>query len=311
MKISSKITKICLLVSLALIIVGGVFFGVFGFNRLVKNSEGYEVHIKTNVDFGDNTEVIEEVANDVFGKNKADYLIYNYDSVTVYTFKDKVSDEVIAELEDKLDEEINTDNINEITITVEQYSSKSIDGQRLLPVFLSALGALAILGVYLMIRQRFASSFAVMCSAIFEGVFAVALTALTRAIVVPAYYAILMGSIALTIIGAVLFTGKARYSTCKYGALEGKKPCEVADALQCGNVKINAILLAVICVFAIALIAFGPALVRWAGLTVVISAISVAFTNVIVTPALWTLFAGMGGKDKFSYKPAESLTSKD
>ena len=123
MKISSKITKICLLVSLALIIVGGVFFGVFGFNRLVKNSEGYEVHIKTNVDFGDNTEVIEEVANNVFGKNKADYLIYNYDSVTVYTFKDKVSDEVIAELEDKLDEEINTDNINEITIIIYQIIS--------------------------------------------------------------------------------------------------------------------------------------------------------------------------------------------
>ena len=310
MKISSKITKICLLVSLALIIVGGVFFGVFGFNRTVKHSEGYEVIIKTNIDFGDNTEVIEDVANDVFDRCSFDYLIYNYDSVTVYTFKDKVSDDVLADLESKLNAAINTDNSNVISISVEQFATKSIDGQRLLPVFLSALGALVILGVYLMIRQRFAAAFAVMCSAIFEGVFAVALTALTRAIVVPAYYAILMGSIALTIIGAVLFTGKARYATTKYGALEGKKPCEVSAALQCGNFKINVILLAIIAVFAIAFIAFGPALVRWAGLTVVISAISVAFTNVIVTPALWTLFAGMGGKDKFAYKPAES-TSKD
>ena len=310
MKISSKITKICLLVSLALIIVGGVFFGVFGFNRTVKHSEGYEVIIKTNIDFGDNTEVIEEVANDVFDRCSFDYLIYNYDSVTVYTFKDKVSDEVLADLESKLNAAINTDNSNVISISVEQFATKSIDGQRLLPVFLSALGALVVLGVYLMIRQRFAAAFAVMCSAIFEGVFAVALTALTRAIVVPAYYAILMGSIALSIIGAVLFTGKARYATVKYGALEGKKPCEVSAALQCGNFKINVILLAIIAVFAIAFIAFGPALVRWAGLTVVISAISVAFTNVIVTPALWTLFAGMGGKDKFAYKPAES-TSKD
>ena len=310
MKISSKITKICLLVSLALIVVGGVIFGIFGFNRAVKNSSGYEVSIKTNIDFSNNTEVIEEVANEVFNRSKADYLIYNYDSVTVYTFREKVSDEVLAELNTKLDAAINTDSTNEITITIEQYASKSIDGQRLLPVFLSALGALVVLGVYLMIRQRFAAAFAVMCSAIFEGVFAVALTALTRAIVVPAFYAILMGSIALSLIGAVLFTGKARYATVKHGALEGKKPCEVASALQCGNVKINVILLAIIAVFAIALIVFGPALVRWAGLTVIISAISVAFTNVIVTPALWTLFAGMGGKDKFAYKPAEA-TSKD
>ena len=138
MKISSKITKICLLVSLALIVVGGVIFGIFGFNRAVKNSSGYEVSIKTNIDFDNNTEVIEEVANEVFNRSKADYLIYYYDSVTVYTFREKVSDEVLTELNTKLDAAINTDSTNEITITIEQYASKSIDGQRLLPVFLSA-----------------------------------------------------------------------------------------------------------------------------------------------------------------------------
>ena len=135
-----------LIVALCIVVVGAVIFGIFGFNGSVAYSDGYEVQIKTEIDFKDNTEIIDEVAKDVFKDNKlsygADYLIYNFDSHTVFAFKNEVEQEVLAELYEEVYNAINpAGTTNEIDVTVEQFDTVSIDSQKILPVVL-ALAAL-------------------------------------------------------------------------------------------------------------------------------------------------------------------------
>ena len=299
-----------LLVALCIVVVGATLFSIFGFNGSVAYSDGYEVQIKTEIDFGKNTDKIDETAKEVFKDNKisygADYLIYNFDSHTVFAFKKEVSSEVLTELRDAVSSAINPEGTtNEIDVTVEQYEATAIDGQKLLPVFLATLGAVVVLGVYLMFRQKFASAFTVMAVTVIESLILLALTAITRVAVVPAFYAVVIASMALTLISAIHYTGKAKYSTGKYSSLAGASKKEVAESLDGGNVMFNVIVAIAVLLVAVVLLAFGPALVRWIGLSLVLTAVSVAFTGALVTPAIWVAFASVGGKDKYAYKPAE------
>lgn len=299
-----------LLVALCIVVVGATLFGIFGFNGSVAYSDGYEVQIKTEIDFDKNTDKIDETAKEVFKDNKisygADYLIYNFDSHTVFAFKKEVSQEVLAELQQEVYNAINPANTtNEIDVIVEQYESTSIDGQKLLPVFLATLGAVIVLGVYLMFRQKFAAAFTVMAVTAIETLILLALTAITRAVVVPAFYAVVIAGVALTLITSIHYTGKAKYSTGKYESLANASKKEVAKNLDCGNIKFNALVAIAVLLVAVALVIFGPALVRWLGLTLALTALSVAFTGAFVTPAIWVTFASIGGKDKYAYKPAE------
>ena len=300
-----------LIVALCIVVVGAVIFGIFGFNGSVAYSDGYEVQIKTEIDFKDNTEIIDEVAKDVFKDNKlsygADYLIYNFDSHTVFAFKNEVEQEVLAELYEEVYNAINpAGTTNEIDVTVEQFDTVSIDSQKILPVVLATLGAVVVLGVYLMFRQKFAAAFTVMAVTVINALVLCALTALTRVVVVPAFYAVVIASMALTLITAVGYTGRAKYATAKYAELAGASKKEVAENLENANINFNAVVAVAGLIVALCMIIFGPALVRWLGLTVVLSTISVAFTGVLVTPAIWVVFASMGRKDKYAYKPAES-----
>ena len=300
-KIISK-TKIWFIALLVIIVAGAFVFGFLGFNESVTVSDGYELHIVTEVDFPGNSDKIEEAVEKVFEeegiKFGADYLLYNVDSQHVYVFEDKLSDAVIEKVETAVQTALSAQAT--ITFEVAQYEAKAMPEQTIWVVAVTSAVTLVVIALYLMLRQKFAPAFTAMVVSVIEVLLFLALTAVTRVYITSAYYAVAVAGLALTLLSSVIYTGKAKYELRKYSENADKTTDEIASILECGNVKYNVALAVIAIVFGVAFVAFGPAVIRWAGLAIVIMAISVALVNVFVTPAIWKTFASIG-KNKKDY----------
>ncbi len=301
-KIISK-TKIWFILLLVIVVAGAFIFGFMGFNKSVTVSDGYELHIVTDVDFPGNTDKIEDAVEKVFEEEGlsygAKYLLYNVDSQHVYVFKDKVSDEVIAKVEDAVKTALSAQAT--IPFEVVQYETKAMPEQTVWVVGLTAGVTLLIVAIYVAIRQKFAPAFTALAVTCIEALLFLALTAATRVVINSSYYAIVIAGAILSLLSSVIYTGKAKHELRKYSENADKSPEEIAQVLERGNLKYNVALAIVAIVFAVAFIVFGPSLVRWTGVAIIVMALSVAFVNVCITPAVWTTFAKIG-KNKKGYK---------
>ena len=304
-KIISK-AKIWFIALLVIVVAGAFVFGFMGFNKSVTISDGYELHIVTDVDFPGNSDKIEDAVEKVFEEEGlsygASYLLYNVDSQHVYVFEDKLSDEVIAKVESAVQTALSAQAT--ISFDVVQYETKAISEQTVWVVGLTSGVALLIVAIYVAIRQKFAPAFTAMAVTCIEALLFLALTALTRVYINSAYYAIVIAGAVLTLLSSVIYTGKAKYELRKYSENADKTTDEIASILECGNLKYNLALAIIAIVFAVAFVAFGPAIIRWTGVAIAIMAVSVAFVNICITPAIWKTFAKIG-KNKKDYKASK------
>ena len=300
-KIISK-AKIWFIALLVIIVAGAFVFGFLGFNESVTVSDGYELHIVTDVDFPGNSDKIEDAVEKLFEdegiKFGADYLLYNVDSQHVYVFEDKLSDEVLAKVEDAVQTALSAQAT--ISFEVAQYETKAMPEQTVWVVAVTSAVTLLIIAIYLMLRQKFAPAFTAMAVSVIEVLLFLALTALSRVYITSAYYAVAVVGLVLTLLSSVIYTGKAKFELRKYSENADKTTDEIAGILECGNLKYNVALAIIAIVFGVAFVAFGPAIIRWTGLAIVVMAISVAFVNICITPAIWKTFASIG-KNKKDY----------
>ena len=304
-KIISK-AKIWFIALLVIIVAGAFVFGFLGFNESVTVSDGYELHIVTDVDFPGNSDKIEDAVEKLFEdeglKFGADYLLYNVDSQHVYVFEDKLSDEVLAKVEDAVQTALSAQAT--ISFEVAQYETKAMPEQTVWVVAVTSAVTLLIIAIYLMLRQKFAPAFTAMAVSVIEVLLFLALTALSRVYITSAYYAVAVVGLVLTLLSSVIYTGKAKFELRKYSENADKTTDEIAGILECGNLKYNVALAIIAIVFGVAFVAFGPAIIRWTGLAIVVMAISVAFVNICITPAIWKTFASIG-KNKKDYKASK------
>lgn len=305
MKILNK-AKIWLIVLLAVVVAGIAMLSIpaLGLNKSTALSDGYEVHITTEIDFSDNTDTIKETADEFFkdnGLNYTDYyLLTEYTSNSVFVFAKEVDADDVSALQAKVDSALNEGSSNPIEVSVKSYKASTLTRLSVhVWAMVATAIALVVIGAYLMIRQRFVNAFTAMVVAVIEIALFLALTALTRAVVTTAYGAIFALGVALSVVLTVLYTGKIREATRKHAEDEKTSALELAEKAECSNVKATALALALLALFAIALIVAGiftgSALI-WTGVALIACAVSVAFTVIFVMPSVWLAFRKIGDK---------------
>ncbi|MBO5285959.1 MAG: hypothetical protein J6B16_03575 [Clostridia bacterium] len=300
------------LIALAVILVAGIVFvsvPALGLNKDASISNGYEVKIVTEVDISGNLEKIKDTAKDVFkeaGVNYSDYyeIVYpspDFNSESVFVFKKEVSSDVIAKLDTAIEAAINGDGVvNKVGFDIETGYASTVSNVAPYGWAIGATAiALAVIGIYLMFRQRFANAFTVLATAIIEVLLFIALTSLTRVVVTTAYGAIVALSLVLTLALSIIYTGKMWDATGKNSVDAKLSNDELVNKFECSNVKATAVVIALVAVVAIAFIVAGifkSSALIWTGVAICLSAISVAFTVLCIMPSVWMAFKKIGKK---------------
>ena len=93
-------SKFVLIAMLVVIVVGATLFGIFGFNNSPGVGTGYQVSIKTEINFPGNSDKIKEVADEVLSYENY-YIAFEYHSEQIFETKNKVSAETIETLKAK------------------------------------------------------------------------------------------------------------------------------------------------------------------------------------------------------------------
>ena len=297
-------SKFVLIAMLVVIVVGATLFGIFGFNNSPAVGTGYQVSIKTEIDFPGNSDKIKEVADEVLSYENY-YIALDYHSEQIFETKNKVSAETIATLKAKLETAINANNANPIEITVTQSEISSHTEYGVLEASLTLVVVLAIVCLYLMLRQRLSSAFAVVLSAIAECVFFTFLVSATRVVVTPYLYAVITLSVIASLFAFVFYTASARKLTKKQAGVKQVSAREATIELENSNVLAMLIMAIAIVVVGALMLIFGSAIIRWTGVAVILSAISIALTGIFVLPVFRLFFAEIGERRKVSYKGKE------
>ncbi len=195
-----------LVAALVLIVAGAFVLGFVGFNKDVKYTDHYEVKITAEESFGDNNKTMKDTAEAVF---KEDGLRYVYreelDSgrTVLYLFRNDVPEESIADLQGRLDTAFANSTVD---VTAEKYAAAGYGTLTEMWWALLAAGILLVAGfLYAAIRYKWAAAFAFLITSAIGAVLTVALTALTRAVVTPAFLSVTAGAFVLTMAFALYF----------------------------------------------------------------------------------------------------------
>jgi len=297
--------KFVLIGLLALVVIGAVIFGVFGFNNSPAFGTGYEITVKTESAFPGNADKILEVVDGELSYDNY-YMEEDFHSLQVFEVSKKVSAEKINALKTKIDKAINEGSLNPIDIEVSQNEIKSSSEITLWQAGVVTAVVLVIAMAYLMIRQRFAGAFAVALSAIAEGLIFTALVAVTRTVVTQYLYAVLALSVVITLFASVLYTADARSLTKKQAGQKALSAEDAFKSLECKNGFISLVVAVVVLLIGALMLAFGPAIIRWVGLSVVLASVAIFATLVFVVPSFRYFFAKIGENRRVNYKGNES-----
>lgn len=310
-----KKAKIGFVALLAVVVLGTLAFSIFGFQKTTDYGTGYEVQVSFDVVYEDDNAKIKETADTVFTNKGVHYVTYELlsddmnvgttGSVSVFTFRDKVSDAVLESLRGAIQTNVKdvSQNSGEFTVTQLMREGASDTSYTLGAVLAGVISAIVV-GLYLLLRQKLSAALTVLASAGMEAAVLFGLIALFRLPVFGATPAVFLFAVLATTFATAFYTGKARDYKKKHSGNEDATPDQVATALECENVWFYVVLAGLIAVAAVLAFIFGPNTVRLLGLTLLTAAVSVFFTGAWLAPAVWVKLSNLFGKKQTSDAPA-------
>lgn len=276
---------------LVLIVAGAFVLGFVGFNTDVKYTDHYEVKITAEENFGDNNKTMKDTAEAVF---KEDGLRYVYreelDSgrTVLYLFRNDVPEESIADLQGRLDTAFANSTVD---VTAEKYAAAGYETLTEMWWALLAAGILLVAGfLYAAIRYKWAAAFAFLITSAIGAALTVALTALTRAVVTPAFLSVTAGAFVLTMAFALYFANVVAEDK-KNVANEGLPVKElVAGAFREVFFKTLVPVLSAL-VLVVAMAALAPVGIKFAAIQILIGIVCAAYSALFLFGGLRALLA--------------------
>ncbi len=286
----SLINKLKILViAVVLIVVAGLaVLGFVGFNNTVDFKKSYEVSVSLTQDVNGSFEIAKSSAEKYFAEKKqqpVEYALQNGDDGFVFKFE----------------------SLSGISKTeLEAYINKALEGKKavasvevdeVVPEIYLQVGKLAIaLGValvacfiYLLITHKGASSLSAMFSSVIAGLTFIALVALTRVPAYPFVSALLLGSVALSLMlsAGMLNRFKEEIKLNEKASSDEIAGKVIKDSLL-RYVFIFVALLAVSAVF----VAVGSVPLKFIGLQLVVATFAGISCSLLFTPIFWSLIKG-------------------
>lgn len=287
--------KIWILAAVGVLLIGMIFFGIFGLNQTADLSKSYEIDVSVYT-YGKSATVCKDTAERYFDEKNINDIDFSYtessdqDDKTVcqFVFSSDVSEKVdVSELEGKINEELKKEGIS-LSASVDLFevnTSAKKQAGKLILVFAIAIVAIF---VYLFFMEKFASAVAVICSGVLSVLFFVSLLAITRIPVVTFVETVAIATAFLTV---MLSSGMvARFKEEEKKVSNSKSSSkEIADTVANASLLRYIVVVGAVLLTSLLLIIIGGAYLKFLGLQILCADLALAFASFVWTPIIWAL----------------------
>ena len=265
----AKYIKIGLIATLSIILVGMVFFGIFGFNKSVDNRISYQVIVSVDQDIDGEGAKAKETAEKYFEEINVKYFNLqeaNEGSTFIYNFKENKIDAKV--LKEKIQEAVGDSVVAECSLkeVKEDFSNQVVNTVIALAV------ATVVIFAYLLIVNKLATALTVVFNSIFASVLSIALLALTRIPTFGAMEIYVVASFVLSAILSVVIADRAREISTLVGNEKLSKGEVASQAIKDSFFRLLA--------FIVIVVAIGIALAAILTPHLIYSAVHVLITGV-------------------------------
>lgn len=299
--------KIWTVITLLVLVVGLVLFGILGFNQSVDYKNSYQVDVKI-YSLDKSEDFAKEVVDQFFENSnvKSFNLTQNEDGFAIlkYSFNNVVEFDANS-LKDSIKTKLNQNNILLEVEDISVYQVQKTFFNKIGYVSLALGVGIVAIFIYLLLIEKLASAFAVAISGIISALLFVSLMAITRISASPFVWMMEVACVLLTVAISGGLTSRFREESSKADSLNQK-----ATSGQISNVAIDASILRYVVITAflvigsVLLFAVGKGDYKILGLQLLVVSVVAIFSSIVWTPIMWCLIK----KDKKSYKSQAKIS---
>ena len=275
-----KSFKVLLAVALVIIVAGAFVLGFLNFNKDVKYTKHYEIVVQAN-DIGKAEETVKDTAEKVFRQEGVNPVYSestndNFEFTLVYLFRNDVSASVVESLQKEMDSAFQQTTVE---VKVEKNYAEGYFAFTEMWWALLAAGILLVVAFfYAAIRYKWAAAFAFLITSVFGAALTLALTALVRVPVTPAYLAVLAAAFVFTMAMALYFMNTVKEDKKNVANADATAAQLAAGAFREVFLK-NLVTLIAFLVFVVAMLILGTMAVKFVALQIVVAIVSAVFAS--------------------------------
>lgn len=288
--------KIWVILTVAVLVVGFVLFGIFGFNQTVDYKTSHEAVITMDTQHEIAPEKLKEISETYFTAKNIEFVDYATESIDGPTGKYSVIYKFTKDVA------LDTEEMQEYITTVvnSEYIVFSVEyNDAVMPYYSNGIGwivlalgiASVVAFVYLFFVEKLASAVSVICSAVLSAILFVALLGATRIPAMPFATALCAVSFALaTFLSAGLvnrFKEEIKLNESKHLSSEKMTYTQIADKAAMSSLLRYSFVFIGLLLVSVVFIAAGAAYVKFLGLQLLVASVSAVFASLVGVPLLW------------------------
>ncbi len=283
-----KKTKWFIVATLAILVVGMTFFGIFGFNNTIDYSDGYELKIVIDQPLDSAKEALKKSSNDYFAEKGIS--VVSTQEVDdgmgiIFKFSSDVSSSISeTEMTSKIKTSMQLDGVD-----VETFKFAIVHGSSNVKVGNALLGlaiGLVVIFVYVAFMEKIASALAVCASYVLSMLGFTALMGILRIPAAPLVEVFMVFSAVFAAILSITTVGRYKEQVKN---TEGKVDfAKLSLAVMEMEKKKYILSLATVLIAGVALIALFTSNTFYAGAQLILAGVSAVSVSYYLTPLVWT-----------------------
>ncbi len=297
-------TKLFIVITLAVLVIGFVLFGVLGLNNTVDYRNAYQIEITADANVQDTMETVKTVSDDYFAKagvKAQGFAFQQTDSKLIYKFATDISSIDCGALKTEIETALNSTSNVEVFASTSQTITDNQIGWICLACGLAILASF----VYILIMEKLAGAVSVIASSILSAVLFLAVMGITRIPAQPFVMASLLLSVGLTAILSSVIVNRCNEALKNVGN-DKSTYVKIAEDMTNQSTFRIIVSLSVLALAAIALLAVAPVYVKFAGLQLIVAGLVAGFVSVGYTGLVWAKVRAL-----YKGKKSRIATEKD
>ncbi len=289
-------TKIFVIITVAVLVVGLVLFGIFGFNDTVDYKKSTEVTVSVDSNVTAPEEKMIAVSEKYFEKVGVSDVAYAFqqtgDGTLIFKFAGDTTVIDAAQLKSEIEAEIG----NGLVITVTMNEVFNITDNQIGWICLACGLAIVASFLYILIMEKLAGALSVIITSLLSAIMFVAVMGIAR---IPAQLFVwvsLLFSVGFAAILSTVIVNRCN-EALKNVANDGNTYVKIADDMTKESAFRIILSFAVLLIFAVALLVIAPVYVKFAGLQLIVAGVVATFVSVAWTGIVWAKVKALN-KDK-------------
>ncbi len=289
-------TKIFIIITVAVLVIGLILFGIFGFNNTVDYRKSTEVTVSVDSNVTDPEEKMKSVSEEYFEKVGVSDVAYAFqqteDGTLIFKFAGDITVIDAAQLKSEIEAEIG----NGLVITVTKNEVFNVTDNQIGWICLACGLAIVASFLYILIMEKLAGALSVIVSSLLSAVMFVAVMGIARIPAQPFVWVSLLFSVGFAAILSTVIVNRCN-EALKNVANDGNTYVKIADDMTKESVFRIVLSFAALLIFAIALLVIAPVYVKFAGLQLIVAGMVATFVSVAWTGIVWAKVKALN-KDK-------------